>query len=135
MDTGVCVRHEAFQLAMHGTSVAQARHRTLSWLLRHSIAGETAETAVLITSELVTNALVHSVSDVISCALHLDNGHLRIEVTDQGTIKTAPAVQHPALEDLSGRGLLLVDTLSEAWGVTPATPCGQTVWAIVPTCP
>ncbi|MEV0622002.1 ATP-binding protein [Nonomuraea sp. NPDC050404] len=133
MDTGVL--HEAFVLAMHGTSVAKARHRTVEWLLRHSVSQDAADTVELITSELVTNALVHSVSDVISCGLQLDDGRLRIEVTDQGAYEVEPTIRQPCLEDVSGRGLLLVEMLSEEWGVIPVLPCGRTVWAVVRTHP
>jgi anti-sigma regulatory factor (Ser/Thr protein kinase) len=122
---------EAFNLAARSTSAAEARHRTLSWLLRHSIGQEAAETAVLIISELVTNAVVHSGSSVIGCALRLDSGSLYIEVTDQGTSRQEPAVGEPAADAVSGRGLLLVSSLSKAWGVSPALPSGRTVWATV----
>ncbi len=130
MDTEVL--REAFDLAgRRGTSAAEARHRTLAWLLRHPVGQQAAETAVLIVSELVTNAVVHSGSDVISCALRLGSGLLRIEVTDQGGGRPAPAVREPAPDDVSGRGLLLVSTIAEAWGVTPAISGGWTVWATV----
>jgi len=124
---------EAFDLAAHSASVAEARHRTLAWLLRHSIGQEAVESAVLIISELVTNAVVHSGSSVISCALLLGSGSLHIEVTDQGTGQRELAVREPAADDVSGRGLLLVSELATAWGVTQATPSGRTVWATLPT--
>lgn len=131
MDTEVI--RETFDLAARITSAAEARHRSITWLTRHAVAGQTAETAVLIVSELVTNAVVHSGSRVVSCALQLGGGLLRVEVTDQGTGQTSPAVRHAAADELSGRGLLLVSTVSEAWGVSPALPCGWTVWAAVRT--
>ncbi len=129
MDTGVLC--EAFGLAARSTSAAEARHRTLAWLLRHCVGQEAAEAAVLIVSELVTNAVVHSGSEVIGCALGLGGGLLRIEVTDQGTGQPEPAVRRAAADDVSGRGLLLVSMISEAWGVTPAAPSGRMVWATV----
>jgi anti-sigma regulatory factor (Ser/Thr protein kinase) len=123
---------EAFDLAARNTSAAEARHRTLAWLLRHSVGQEPAEAAVLVISELVTNAVVHSGSSVISCTLRLGGGLLHIEVTDQGTGQGEPAVREPSADDVSGRGLLLVSALSKGWGVSPASPSGLTVWAIVP---
>jgi anti-sigma regulatory factor (Ser/Thr protein kinase) len=122
---------EVFDLTATRASAAEARRRTLAWLLRHSIAAEAAEAAVLIISELVANAVVHSGSSVIICTLRLGGGLLHIEVTDQGTGQREPAVKEPSTDDVSGRGLLLVSTLSKAWGVTPAIPSGRTVWAIV----
>lgn len=131
MDTEVL--REAFDLAARAASVAEARHRTLAWLFRCPVSQRAAEAAALVVSELVTNAIVHSGSDVVSCALRLGNGLLRIEVTDQGTSGAEPAVRMPAADDVSGRGLLLVSAVSEAWGVSPAIPAGRTVWAIVST--
>jgi anti-sigma regulatory factor (Ser/Thr protein kinase) len=124
---------EAFDLATHSASAAEARHRTIAWLLRHSIGQEAVESAVLIISELVTNAVVHSGSSVISCALLLGSGSLHIEVTDQGSGQQEVALREPATDDVSGRGLLIVSALAKAWGVTPASPCGRTVWATLPT--
>jgi anti-sigma regulatory factor (Ser/Thr protein kinase) len=122
---------EAFDLAARSTSAAEARRRTLAWLLRHSVEREPADAAVLIISELVTNAVLHSGSRVIGCTLRLDSGLLHIEVTDQGAGQREPVIREPAADDVSGRGLLLVSTLSKAWGVTPAIPGGRTVWATV----
>jgi serine/threonine-protein kinase RsbW len=124
---------EAFDLTVRNTSAAEARRRTLTWLLRHAVGQEAAEAAVLIISELVTNAVVHSGSSVIGCALLLGSGVLQIEVTDQGTGQQEPAIGEPAADDVSGRGLLLVSAVSKAWGVTPVVPSGRTVWATVLT--
>jgi anti-sigma regulatory factor (Ser/Thr protein kinase) len=121
---------EAFDLPACRTSAAEARRRTLSWLMRHLVGQEPVEAAVLIVSELVTNAVVHSASSVVSCALRLGGGLLYIEVTDEGTGEREFAVREAAADDVSGRGLLLVSTLSKAWGVT-AVPSGLTVWAAV----
>jgi anti-sigma regulatory factor (Ser/Thr protein kinase) len=122
---------EVFDLPARRASAAEARRRTLAWLARHPIGQAPAETAILIVSELVTNAVVHSASSVISCTLRLGGGLLYIEVTDEGTGEREPAVREAAADDVSGRGLLLVSTLSKAWGVTFAVPGGLTVWAAV----
>ena len=131
MDTEVL--RETFDLAARGTSAAEARHRSLAWLTGHAVAREVADIAVLIVREFVTNAVVHGGSTVISCTLHLGGGLLRIEVTDQGTGGTSPVIRHATPDELSGRGLLLVSALSEAWGASPAVPRGWTVWATVRT--
>ena len=130
MDTEVL--REAFDLAARAASVAEARHRALAWLFRCPVGQEAAEAAALIVSELVTNAIVHSGSEVVSCALRLGSGLLRIEVTDQGVGTAEPAARMPADDDVSGRGLLLVSAVSEEWGVS-AIPGGRTVWAVVRT--
>jgi anti-sigma regulatory factor (Ser/Thr protein kinase) len=123
------VLREAFDLSSRAASAAEARHRTLAWLFHHAVGRQAAEAAVLIVSEFVANAVVHSGGDVISCALRLGDGLLRIEVTDQGGGLAEPAAQEPAADEISGRGLLMVGAVSEAWGVSPAVAGGRTVWA------
>jgi anti-sigma regulatory factor (Ser/Thr protein kinase) len=122
---------EVFRLPARRASAAEARRRTFDWLTRHLIGQEPAEAAVLIVSELVTNAVMHSASSVIGCTLRLGGGLLYIEVTDQGAGGPEIAVRAAAADDVSGRGLLLVSALSKAWGVTSAVPRGLTVWAAV----
>ena len=127
MDTEVL--RETFDVAARRTSVAEARHRSLAWLAQHPVAREATQTAVLVVSEFVTNAVVHTGSTVISCTLQLGSGLLRVEVTDQGTGRTSPMLRHAAADDVGGRGLVLVNAVAEAWGAFPAVPCGWTVWA------
>jgi serine/threonine-protein kinase RsbW len=123
--------YEVFHLPARRASASEARRRTLDWLTRHFVGQGPAEAAVLIISELVTNAVVHSASSVVSCTLRLGGGLLYIEVTDEGTCERQFAVREAAVDDVSGRGLLLVSALSKAWGVTSGVPCGITVWAAV----
>jgi serine/threonine-protein kinase RsbW len=123
---------QVFDLPACRASAADARRRTLDWLTRHLIGREPAEAAVVIISELVTNAVVHSASSVISCTLRLGGGLLYIEVTDEGAAGPELTVREAAADDVSGRGLLLVSALSKAWGVTSAVPRGLTVWAALP---
>jgi anti-sigma regulatory factor (Ser/Thr protein kinase) len=87
----------------------------------------------VLVSELVTNAVVHSHSSLITCTLMITGGLLRIEVTDQGASPTAPVVRHAADDEMTGRGLLLVSLVSQAWGASPAIPQGWAVWATVRT--
>jgi hypothetical protein len=39
-----------------------------------------------------------------------------------------PELRTPTLDDLSGRGLVIVDAIAAKWGVRPRDP-GKTVWA------
>ncbi len=85
---------------------------------------EHVEIAVLLTTELVMNAIVHGTGPVRVHAAW-GNGNVRVEVDDQ-------SAQLPALREIdptasSGRGLRLVDGLSSAWGVSPGET-GKTVW-------
>jgi len=127
------VLYETFDLAARSTSAAEARHRCLDWLTGHGVPQQAVEATVLIVSEFVANAVVHSGSAVISCALQLGASLLRVEVTDQGDSPSSPVVRQAATDEVSGRGLLLVSAVAEAWGAAPAVPRGWTVWATVPT--
>lgn len=82
--------------------------------------------AQLLTSELVTNALAHGTGEI-----HLrvadEKGHLRVEVSDEARV--APRRRDVGTQDESGRGLMLVERLSAAWGVRSSRGRpGKTVW-------
>lgn len=57
-------------------------------------------------------------------------GVVRVEVTDRGV--GLPVVGDGRLDGVSGRGLVLLDALSMAWGVIP-TGAGKVVWFEVTT--
>ncbi len=79
----------------------------------------------LVTSELAANATKFGSQDMaISLVAHGD--HVQVAVTDNNA---QPArLQQPGLHTPGGRGLLLVDTLSEEWGQYHHNN-GKTVWA------
>jgi hypothetical protein len=92
---------------------------------------DTCETAALVVSELVTNAVVHTASNQIVCELQDGEDLVRIAVRDEGC---APGEPHPSPqlpEEEHGRGLLLVDALCRAWGAQEYGT-GLVVWAEVP---
>jgi serine/threonine-protein kinase RsbW len=85
------------------------------------------ETAVLLVSELVTNAVRHTRgSDAITLELQAAGTWLRIEVADADP--RWPQPRTPAEFDGSGFGLLLVDAMAGKWGVRE-TALGKAVWA------
>lgn len=89
-----------------------------------------AEVAVLLTSELVTNAVLHSDSREGDSAVrvvvtHL-GGWLRVEVTDTGSACSAPMVKKDVCAS-SGHGLFLVDALAHEWGYSK-DEAHTTVW-------
>jgi serine/threonine-protein kinase RsbW len=84
--------------------------------------------AILCLSELVTNATVHSRSREpdghFSVRVQLHGSHLRVEVSDQG----GPWTQSDTTDERGGRGLLIVDQLTRAWGRTGNGQTGWTIW-------
>lgn len=137
-DTGVgpqrgaaAERRFRFELAAHPGSPAQARRLTRARLNGWSVCEDTCDTAALVVSELVTNAIVHTASEHIVCELNDGAERVRIAVRDEGC---APGEPHPMAarpDDEHGRGLLLVDALCEAWGAHEQGP-GLVVWADLP---
>ncbi|GAA4047070.1 SpoIIE family protein phosphatase [Nonomuraea soli] len=93
---------------------------------------EAADDAVLLTSELVTNAVIHAGTDVeLTCRLELtaSPAYLEIAVTDRYPTRAVPAAPAPdpgALES-HGRGLSLTADLATTWGVTYSRAVKQ-VW-------
>ena len=83
-----------------------------------------AETAELLVSEIVTNALVHA-GTPIDVAFSFVDGGLRIEVTDGSPHAPAPRSYGPNAG--TGRGLRLLEEMVDQWGVVPDDP-GKTVW-------
>jgi two-component sensor histidine kinase len=84
------------------------------------------EDAMLVVSELVTNALRHGFGEVVVRAGIETDGAVHLSVTDSGD--GLPALQPADPLRIGGLGLRIVDQLSAAWGVAPF-PGGKTVWA------
>lgn len=116
---------DSIVLAPIPESVAAAR-RWVGELLDRVGATEVADTMVLLVSELVSNVVLHAKTPCSLSVTRTDGG-LRVEVADESdrlpgvTIPTDPLAQ-------SGRGLQLVQGLSESYGVDPGPEGGKLVW-------
>jgi anti-sigma regulatory factor (Ser/Thr protein kinase) len=89
---------------------------------------ELLDLVVLLTSELVTNAVIHGRRPV---ELRLsDNGNrIKIEISDGDPDPLPPEAGRPPDTQQNGRGLLIVDNLADQWGCRRhPTPPGKTVW-------
>ena len=84
--------------------------------------------AVLLTSELVTNAVLHGLTPVT--VLVSDDGvRVRVEVADGRPGPLSLPSEGPAADRISGRGLGIVDHLADRWGCRPQQdPAGKVVW-------
>jgi anti-sigma regulatory factor (Ser/Thr protein kinase) len=113
----------------HGTfdttasSVPEAR-RFVRRIAERTRAQRVVRAAELLVSELMTNAVLHARRS-IQVVVVLDDRRLRVEVSDDGP--GTPRIEGKSVWSESGRGLLLVDKISDRWGVEPVddTKC---VW-------
>ncbi|GAA3646804.1 ATP-binding protein [Streptomyces iranensis] len=123
-------RHDVFRLPALSTSVAEARRHVVRRLGSWGIDQDTRDSAELIVSELFTNAVRHTSSEDVRCSLQLIGTRLRLEVADQGCARTVPEARSVSADQEGGRGLMLVEAMSEAWGVRPNQGgAGRAVWA------
>jgi anti-sigma regulatory factor (Ser/Thr protein kinase) len=83
------------------------------------------DVAILLTSELVTNAILHDAGQNITLAVRCTRGHLRVDVYDMSC--SMPVVVDAPADAEAGRGLMLVATLSDEWGFF-RTPAGKAVY-------
>lgn len=104
-------------------SVPAARRFALSVLDGSS--PETLEAIELMVSELATNCIRHTDSG-FELTIIRSGQDIRVEATDQagGT----PTMRSPKPTDASGRGLKIIDMLSQRWGVRSDGASGKTVW-------
>ncbi|NLU67055.1 ATP-binding protein [Streptomyces sp. HNM0574] len=93
--------------------------------LRWAMPGPLSDNTVLLVSELVGNAVRHTGAHVFGLRMLRRRGWIRVEVRDPS--RGLPALLPVADLDTSGRGLFLVDTLSDRWGVD-LLPRGKTTW-------
>lgn len=106
-------------------AVRHARRFTRRTLRSWGVPGE-ADAALLVVSELVTNALVHTDGQV-RLDLTLINNRFRIAVADNSP-RTPIKPTSIGWEATGGRGILLVEAMSAAWGTVPVSG-GKQVWS------
>jgi hypothetical protein len=108
-------------------SVPAARHFVVD-VLRSWGCDPLATDAALIISELATNALSHAASPFRAVLDRRGRG-LRIGVEDATDVPLERRTS--GIEDINGRGVAIIEALSERWGYSPV-PGGKVVWAELP---
>lgn len=127
------VRASSVVLLPHApSSVAVARRRLSSELVDSGVYESVVDDASVIVSELISNALRHArplpSGQVRVCWLRRGDV-LELEVSDGGAM-TEPRRGPGTLSSLGGRGLGIVEALSEGWGVRHEEGA-TTVWAVL----
>jgi serine phosphatase RsbU (regulator of sigma subunit)/anti-sigma regulatory factor (Ser/Thr protein kinase) len=110
-------------------AAASAARRFIREALRGWGATEAVDDAVLLTSELVTNAVVHARTPV-EVVCRLADGTLQVDVIDGAPSRKLPDTDQTMVGDwvrTNGRGLLLPSELAGTWGVTYGTE-SKAVW-------
>lgn len=89
------------------------------FVLEHATAWgleQLADTAVLLTSELLTNSVLHARTDIELSVARLDDGSLEICVRDASRV--SPRRRRHSPDGTTGRGIELLDRLASSWEVT-----------------
>lgn len=110
-----------------------ARRELREWIGDHSALADLE----LIVSELVTNALVHGGGAWVRLSLRLvEEGarrYWRVAVADPGRSSSVPMPRMSAPDEMSGRGLWVVDALTDGcWGASLTQGGERIVWALLP---
>jgi anti-sigma regulatory factor (Ser/Thr protein kinase) len=95
-------------------AAAEARRQVLATICAWDVPVD-VDVAVLLTSELVTNAIRHEAGETITLTITCVCGQLRVDVHD--TSRTMPVIIDAPADAEAGRGLMLVASLSTDWGV------------------
>ncbi|MGH8970297.1 MAG: ATP-binding protein [Actinomycetes bacterium] len=114
-------------------SVGVARRALADHLRMSGVGARDVEDAVLVLSELLSNAIKHAAAlpaGELKVCWSVDDDSLHVEVTDGGAT-TRPHAAVAAVSALGGRGLDIVRNVTSTWGVTESQD-SVTVWADVP---
>ena len=107
--------------------VAAGRRWALRQAVRAHADAEASSTLELLTSEVLTNAVVHTrAHERIALTAHQGADCVRVEVTD--TDVTLPVVRPGSAGRPGGNGMRIVDALATRWGIELHPGRGKTVW-------
>jgi anti-sigma regulatory factor (Ser/Thr protein kinase) len=123
--------HERIVLHAEPSSVSAARRFCAHTLERWGASNDVVDSVCLVVSELVTNAVLHAGTScelTVSGPTSMAGDVIRIEVTDGDP--AAPMSKRYDVDAASGRGLQLVEALSERYG-TRRESGGKAVWCEV----
>lgn len=112
-------------LTQHPTSVGAARRFVRDVLMSRQVPDVVVATVELLTSEVVTNAIIHGQSGP-QLAVTIDECVVRVAVEDRSP--AVPVRRLANLDAVSGRGVVIVEELASAWGVERERDGAKRVW-------
>jgi anti-sigma regulatory factor (Ser/Thr protein kinase) len=116
------VVHLTVRAGLHAPALARAFIRSAVELL-----GATApDDVVLLTSEAVTNSVVHADTDAVEVSLFRHGDAVHVSITDADPEE--PEILDPDPGRVGGYGVRLIDQLADEWGITPVEGEGKCVW-------
>ena len=118
-------RSAVIELPAQPRSTGVARRWVADLLTRWDLTGAVDDFR-LVVSELVSNAVLHA-RTAIEVVLSIADGVIELAVRDSNPRSQRPRVIDPSLDATGGRGLLLVQELSDEWGVAERMN-GKDVW-------
>jgi anti-sigma regulatory factor (Ser/Thr protein kinase) len=115
------------ELPAERSAASAARRFTREAASSWPVSPEVEADLELLVSELVTNAVLHARSPAVLSVERIGD-RVRVTVTDRSNV--LPRLRDYGADAVTGRGLFLVDQLSEKWGVDLADEDheGKTVW-------
>jgi hypothetical protein len=114
-------RRERFASAPESVRLAR---RLVTQVLLEADCDDLVDTVALLTSETVTNAVLHAGTEIEVCCEVRRDGVL-VSVADESPV--VPGLRHYGVEAMTGRGLSMVDLIATSWGVDTEID-GKTVW-------
>jgi len=119
----------ALELPPQRRSVAVGRHWVVRVAAEAGVTGMANQVVELLASELLANAVLHGTQRAperpIRIEFALEDDRVRVAVSD--SVLRRPVVLHPEPIAPAGRGMAIVEAMSDRWGVHES-PDGKTVW-------
>lgn len=123
---GQLILARRIRLAKRPTAAREARRYVQATITNWPVSVNTS-VAVLLTSELVTNAIRYETGPHVTLVIRGLNERFRVEVHDTSSALPVLIPMKTPDEPESGRGLLLVENLADDWGFYP-TPAGKAIY-------
>jgi serine/threonine-protein kinase RsbW len=113
----------------HNTAAAPSVARRYVGETLRDLPRDVVDPVTLMVSELASNCVQHAATD-FTVSIERTHRHIRVDVADRGT--GGVALRDPLPTEPSGRGLRIVEELSDVWGVKESVGCvGNDVWFVL----